>query len=71
LLLFALIFLSIAHELPQWPLTLGGAVLAAVFIAAAYRTLFFMFGKTTLGASLAQTGYVLEDDEAELADRFR
>ncbi len=72
LLLFALIFLSIAHELPQWPLALGGASVAAVFVAAAYRTLFFMFGGTTLGARLARTAYVLEDDdESEVAGRFR
>jgi hypothetical protein len=72
LLLFVLIFLSIAHELPQWPLALGGASVAAVFVAAAYRTLFFMFGGTTLGARLARTAYVLKDgDEAEVAGRFR
>jgi PilZ domain-containing protein/RDD family protein len=72
LLLFFLIFLSIAHELPRWPLTLGGASVAAVFVTAAYRTLFFMFGGTTLGARLARTAYVPEDDEeAEVAGRFR
>ncbi len=72
LLLFALVFLSIAHELPQWPLALGAAMVAMVFVTAAYRTLFFMFGGTTLGARLAKTAYVLEDDdEAEVAGRFR
>jgi hypothetical protein len=72
LLLFALIFLSIAHELPRWPLAVGGASVAAVFVAAAYRALFFMFGGTTLGARLARTAYVLEEDnEAEVAGRFR
>lgn len=72
LLLFALIFLSIAHELPQWPLTLGGASVAAVFVAAAYRAVFYVFGEISLGARLARTAYVLEDDdEAEIAGRFR
>ena len=40
LLMFALIFLSIAHELPPWPLTLGTAFAAAVFVAAAYWAVF-------------------------------
>jgi hypothetical protein len=72
LLLFALIFLSIAHELPQWPLALGSASVAAVFVAAAYRAVFFIFGGKSLGARLARTAYVLEDhDEAEVAGRFR
>jgi hypothetical protein len=57
---------------PQWPLALGAAMVAMVFVTAAYRTLFFMFGGTTLGARLAKTAYVLEDDdEAEVAGRFR
>ncbi|MFZ0816833.1 MAG: PilZ domain-containing protein [Candidatus Sulfotelmatobacter sp.] len=72
LLLFALIFLSIAHELPQWPIALGAVSVAAVFVAAAYRAVFFLFGETTLGARLARTAYILEDDEeAEVVGRFR
>jgi hypothetical protein len=58
LLLFALIFLSIAHELPQWPLTVAAAVVAAVFVAAAYWALFAVFGGATLGARLADTASV-------------
>jgi hypothetical protein len=59
LLLFALIFLSMAHELPQWPLTLGAASAAAVFVAAAYWALFAMVGGASLGARMAQaiSGY--------------
>jgi len=53
-LLFALIFLSITHELPEWPLTLGVASAAAVFVAGAYWALFAVFGGASLGARLAR-----------------
>jgi hypothetical protein len=53
LLLFALIFLSIAHELPQWPLTVAATLVAAVFVAAAYWALCAVFGGASLGARLA------------------
>jgi len=73
LLLFAFIFLSIAHELPPLPLTLGTAAAAAVFVAAAYRTIFAVFGGPSLGARLAQAASGLEDriEESEGGDRFR
>jgi hypothetical protein len=72
LLLFALIFLSIAHELPQWPLTLSGALAAAVLVAAAYWTLFAVFGGASLGARLAKAASGQEEGEdVEGAGRFR
>ncbi len=72
LLLFALIFLSIAHELPPWPLALGTASAAAVFVAATYRTMFAVFGGPSLGARLAQAASSREEkEENEGADRFR
>ena len=72
LLLFAFIFVSIARELPPWPLTLGAATAAAVFVAATYRTMFAMFGGRSLGARLAQTAASLEEKEgADIAGRFR
>jgi hypothetical protein len=72
LLLFALIFLSIAHELPPWPLALGTASAAAVFVAATYRTMFAVFGGPSLGARLAQAASDLEErEENEDTDRFR
>jgi hypothetical protein len=72
LLLFALIFLSIAHELPPWPLTLGTALAAAVFVAAAYCTLFVLFGGASLGARVAQAASgIEEEDEGEDAVRIR
>lgn len=72
MLVFALIFLSIAHELPQWPLTLSGALAAAVFVAACYWSLFTIFGGPTLGGRLAQTASGPEGNQQDDdADRFR
>jgi len=72
LLLFALIFLSIAHELPPWPLTLGTGSVAAVFVAAAYWAVFAVFGGPSLGARLAQAvSNVEEKEESEDAVRIR
>ncbi|HWW16478.1 MAG TPA: PilZ domain-containing protein [Candidatus Dormibacteraeota bacterium] len=72
LLLFALIFLSIAKELPPLPLTLGAASAAAVVVAATYRIIFAVFGGPSLGTRLAQATSGLEErEENEGADRFR
>ena len=71
LLLFALIFLSVAHELPPWPLTLETASVAAIFVAAAYWAVFAVFGGPSLGARLAQASSLEEEKESEGADRFR
>jgi len=71
LLLFALIFVAIAHEVPRWPLTLGAASAAAIFVAATYWTLFAMFGGSSLGARLAQATSGLDEEESDEADRFR
>jgi len=60
LLLFALIFLSITHELPPWPVTLGAVFSAALFVAAAYWALFAVFGGASLGARLAARGASLD-----------
>jgi len=71
LLLFALIFVSDRHEVPRWPLTLGAASAAAVFVAATYWTLFAMFGGSSLGARMAQATSGLDEEENDEADRFR
>jgi hypothetical protein len=70
LLLFTLIFLSIAHELPPWPLTLGTASGAAVFVAAAYWSVFALFGGPSLGARLAR-GVGPEKEQEDGAEVFR
>jgi hypothetical protein len=52
-LLFALTFLSLAKELPQWPLALIAGFGAAGFVAAAYWGMFAIFGGESLGTRLA------------------
>jgi hypothetical protein len=72
LLLFAVIFLSVAHELPEWPLTLGAAVVAAAFVATAYWSLFAVFGGQSLGARLVGADSATEKtEERDGTDRFR
>jgi hypothetical protein len=66
-LLFALIFLSIAHELPPWPVTLG--TVAAVVVAAVYWAVFAVFGGSSLGVRLAQA--VSNEEEREDTIRIR
>ncbi len=63
LLLFALIFLSIAHELPPWPATLGAASSAAALVAAAYWVIFVFLGGSTLSARVAKSARVFSDTE--------
>jgi hypothetical protein len=70
--LFALIFLSIAHEVPPWSVTLGTFSAAAAFIVAAYWAVFAVFGGPSLGARMAQTVSRLQKEEpTEDASRFR
>jgi hypothetical protein len=72
LLMFALIFLSIAHELPPWPLTAGAAFAAAVFVALAYWAVFAFLGGPSLGARLARAVSGAEGEhEREDAVRIR
>jgi hypothetical protein len=72
LLLFALIFLSIAHELPPLPVTLGTFSAAAAFIIAAYWAVFAVFGGSSLGARLARAASRLQNEEpTEGTSRFR
>ena len=71
LLLFAFIFLSITHELPPWPLTVGAATSAAILIAATYWAVFALFGGASLGARLADATSAFTQEEDEEAARFR
>ncbi len=72
LLLFAFIFLSIAHELPPWPITLGSVLAAAVFVAAAYWAVFAILGGLSLGARLARAASNPEEkEESEDSVRIR
>jgi hypothetical protein len=60
-LMFALVFLSVAHELPPWPITLG--TVAVIFVAAVYWAIFAVFGGSSLGARLAQAISNVEERE--------
>lgn len=74
LLLFAVVFLSIAHEVPQWQLTLILLLLVVPFFAGAYWSLFALFGATSLGGRVAQAASLIEqqkEGENVNVDRFR
>ena len=72
LLLFGLVFLSVTHELPRWPLSLEAGFGAAALVGGLYWGFSIAFGGASLGVRLARlTGCDEEDDEAEDADRFR
>lgn len=71
LLLFTVIFLSIAHELPAWPLTAAAATAAAVFVIGAYRALFAVFGGVSLGVRVAQLVSSSEEYDDREESRFR
>jgi PilZ domain len=72
LLLFTVVFLSIAHELPQWQLTLCAGLAAAVLVAGIYWALFTLFGGASLGVRIAQASAGSESISGkEIADRFR
>jgi hypothetical protein len=73
LLLFTLIFLAIAHELPSWPLTLSVFAVATILVVVVYRTLFAMFGGASLGARLARvaSSSEAEDHETDVEVHFR
>ena len=72
LLLFALIFLAITHELPPWPLAAGAISSGAVLVGAAYWGLFVVFGGASLGARLAGSASVFkQEEETDEARRFR
>ena len=70
-LLFSLVFLSVAHELPKWPLNLGAALGATVFVAALYWGFFRAFAGATVGARLAQLVSSDQVEEKDETDRFR
>jgi len=73
LLLFSLVFLSLTHEVPRWPLNLATVVGIVLFVAAFYCGFFRVFAGTTLGARLAGLASEAdeEEDEAQDTDRFR
>ncbi len=72
LLMFGLVFLSVTHELPRWPLSLEAGFGAAILVTALYLGFSIAFGGASLGARLARlSGGDQENEDAEDADRFR
>jgi hypothetical protein len=71
LLLFTLIFLAIAHEVPQWPLTVGGVLAGSISVLATYYALFAIFGGPSLGTRLARNTQAVVCEAEDNADRFR
>lgn len=67
LLLFALVFLSVTHEAPPWPVFIAGVF----FVPAMYWGFFQMFGGSSLGARLARLASDADDDDEPAAARFR
>lgn len=66
LLLFAVIFLSVTHESPTWPVILA----AATLVPGMYWGFFRVFGGTSLGTRLARLTEN-EDQEEAAGARFR
>ena len=69
LLLFALIFLTVAGESPRWPVTTACA--GAVCVGALYWGFFRLFGGSSPGARLARMVGVDADEERANDARFR
>lgn len=69
MLLFALVFLSVTREAPQWPWAL--AVGDAILVVLLYWGFFQMFGGSSLGTRLARLMEANPEDEEGRATRFR
>jgi hypothetical protein len=70
LLLFALIFLTVAGEAPRWPLATAGG--AAILVGGLYWGFFQLLGGSSPGARLARmVGAELENDQDADDARFR
>jgi hypothetical protein len=72
-LVFALVFLSIAHELPRWPLSVETAVAAAIVVALFYWGFFWFFAGSSMGSRLARLAKSdgSEDEDVRKTARFR
>jgi hypothetical protein len=72
-LLFSLIFLSVTHELPRWPVDLEAGFGAAIFVVGFYWSFFRVLGGTSMGARLARLARAdfSADENAGDSSRFR
>ena len=72
LLLFSLVFLATARELPRWSVTIGSLALAGVFVTTTYWTLLSLFGESSLGERVARLATRdLNDPTGGAGPRFR
>ena len=72
MLLFGMVFLSVAHELPKWPGNAEGGLAAAVFVVAFYWGFFRFVAGASMGARLMHlTGSDTRELEASGGARFR
>jgi hypothetical protein len=73
LLLFSLVFLSVTHELPKWPMNLAAGFGAVIFVAAFYWGFFHLIAGASMGTRLARLAAIdsKDDEEARNAARFR
>jgi hypothetical protein len=69
LLLFALVFLIVTRELPEWPFAMIGG--AAAFVVCFYWGFFKLFGGISPGARLARLAVSDSEGEKEIDARFR
>ena len=71
LLIFTVIFLAMANELPSWQLTAAGLIASAALVAIAYWILCSLFGGATLGVRLAQIAGAEPRDEGKYENEIR
>lgn len=69
LLLFALVFLSVARRTPPWPLAVFSGMACVVTLL--YWGFFQMFGGSSLGTRLARLAVGDPEDEESISVRFR
>lgn len=61
-MIFLLVFLSVAHSLPRWPLAIGIFLAAALCVLVLYAGLIYLLGLPSAGAVLAR----LSESEADM-----
>ena len=69
MLLFTLVFLSVAEEAPPWPFAVACA--ACLMMSAMYWAFFRLFAGASLGVKLARLAEAVEKDQARRDSRFR
>jgi hypothetical protein len=71
ILVVLLVFLSVAHELPRWPVNVEIGLGALAFVLISYWGFFRAFGGSSLGSRLARLVDEESGESIEEMDRFR